>query len=197
MSIVLIRHGKTQGNLEGRYIGCRTDEGLCEAGMEELKGKQYPPVQRIYVSPLLRCLETARLIYPTLPLQIVPDFRECDFGDFEGKNYAELNGRADYQAWIDSNGVLPFPGGESQAELIARTVRAFDRLLPVFEEQDCAVIAHGGTLMAIMSAYAQPKRDYFFYQVKNGAGFVLNRDGTWRMGFEAASRFPAREKEQP
>ena len=33
MSVYLIRHGLTNGNLEGRYIGCRTDEPLCEIWM--------------------------------------------------------------------------------------------------------------------------------------------------------------------
>lgn len=183
MRTALIRHGKTQGNLEGRYIGCRTDEGLCPAGMKELREKmaekKYPPVQRVFASPMRRCLETARLLYPAVPLLIIPDFRECDFGDFEGRNYEELNGRPDYQAWIDSNGSLPFPHGESQAQATERIVGAFDRLLPALRALPCAVIAHGGTLMAIMSVYARPKRDYFSYQVKNGEGFLLDLDGAW------------------
>ena len=41
-----------------------------------------------------------------------PLLKECDFGDFENKNYKELSGNPDYQAWIDSGGALPFPGGE-------------------------------------------------------------------------------------
>lgn len=36
------------------------------------------------------------------------DFRECDFGIFEGKNYEELKENRDYQRWLDSGGVLPF-----------------------------------------------------------------------------------------
>ena len=45
--ILLIRHGKTAGNLEGRYIGSRTDESLCEAGILGLKEKEYPPASKI------------------------------------------------------------------------------------------------------------------------------------------------------
>ena len=180
MSVLLIRHGLTAGNLEGRYIGCRTDEGLCAVGIEALRQAAYPPVRRLLISPMRRCAETAALLYPGIAPEVVPDFRECDFGAFEGKNYAELNGRADYQAWIDSGGALPFPGGESRADFAARTVHAFDALLPALWDQDAAVIAHGGTLMAIMAAHATPVRDYFDYQVKNGAGFRLARDGCWR-----------------
>ena len=116
MKCVLIRHGKTAGNLAGRYIGCRTDEPLCPEGIAQLREGRYPAVERVFASPLRRCRETARLLYPAMEMEIVEDFRECDFGAFEGLSYADLNGRADYQAWLDSGGEAPFPGGESKAE---------------------------------------------------------------------------------
>ena len=128
MRWILIRHGKTRGNLEGRYVGCRTDEPLSPEGIEELKQRSYPRAEWVYVSPMSRCIETAEILYPGVPMEIVPDFRECDFGDFEGKNYAELNGRADYQAWIDSGGQMAFPGGESRLMLSTRTIKAFVEL---------------------------------------------------------------------
>ena len=71
MKWVLIRHGKTQGNLEHRYIGSQTDESLCPQGISELKEMHYPPVQRVFVSPMKRCLETAALLYPGIPAEIV------------------------------------------------------------------------------------------------------------------------------
>lgn len=114
--LILIRHGKTAGNLLGRYIGSRTDEPLCDEGREGLAGKQLPEVERLYVSPMKRCVETAEILWPGFDrkkMQKVTDLRECDFGDFENKNYKELSGNGDYQAWIDSNGTLPFPNGES------------------------------------------------------------------------------------
>lgn len=179
MTIALIRHGQTPGNAQGRYIGSRMDEGLSEAGRAALTGRSAPKARRVFVSPMRRALETARLLYPLLEPEIVADFRECDFGEFEGKNYAELNGRSDYQAWIDSGGQLRFPGGESREEFVERCVRAWDALRPTLKE-DCALIAHGGTIMAIMAHCARPQGDYYDFQVKNGEGFLLNEDGTYR-----------------
>lgn len=101
--LILIRHGKTAGNLLGRYIGSRTDEPLCDEGREGLAGKQLPEVERLYVSPMKRCVETAEILWPGFDrkkMQKVTDLRECDFGDFENKNYKELSGNGDYQAWI-------------------------------------------------------------------------------------------------
>ena len=179
MKWILIRHGQTQGNLEHRYIGCRTNEPLCPEGIASLQGKSYPPAAKVFVSPMKRCLETAVLLYPDVPTEVVEDFRECDFGDWDNKNYAELNGSADYQAWIDSGGEIPFPGGESRAEFAARCVRAFDELLTRNLQEDCAIIAHGGTIMAIMERYAHPCGAYYDFQVSNGCGFVLNIDGSY------------------
>lgn len=175
MKWILIRHGQTQGNREHRYIGSRTDEPLCPEGIAQAQNRQFPPVTRVFVSPMRRCLETAALLYPGVPPIVIDDFRECDFGDFENKNYAELNGRADYQAWIDSGGELPFPNGESRAQFAFRCVAAFMRIRQ--QEADCALIAHGGTLMAIMAQLAEPKGNYFDFQVANLDGFVLEEDG--------------------
>ena len=175
MKWILIRHGQTQGNQEHRYIGCRTDESLCAEGVAALQGKAYPSATMVFASPMKRCLETAALLYPGIPVEVVEDFRECDFGDFENKNYTGLNGNADYQAWIDSGGELPFPHGESRAQFAARCVAAFESIRE--QADDCAIVAHGGTIMAIMERFAMPHGTYFDYQLGNGCGFVLEENG--------------------
>ena len=98
----LIRHSITKGNLEKRYIGAKTDEPLCKAGYELLKEKHYPKVEKVIASPMKRCIETAQLLFPDTQIQIEESLRECDFGEFENKNYQELSQSKAYQAWIDS-----------------------------------------------------------------------------------------------
>ena len=187
--LILIRHGKTAGNLLGRYIGSRTDEPLCDEGREGLAGKQLPEVERLYVSPMKRCVETAEILWPEFDrknIQKVTDLRECDFGDFENKNYKELSGNGDYQAWIDSNGTLPFPNGESMDAFKSRCLEAFAQIVEEVSgaEQEwiasgktgmfrAGIVVHGGTIMAILEQYGYPKRAYFDYQVKNGCGYRL------------------------
>ena len=125
MQIVFIRHSMTAGNLERRYIGCRTDEPLCEAGISLAQQKTaeirqtFPMPEVVLTSPMRRCVQTAEILFPDTPREIVYGLQECDFGDFEGKNYAELSGDPAYQAWIDSGGTLAFPGGESRAAFFA------------------------------------------------------------------------------
>ena len=124
----LIRHGKTEGNKLSRYIGT-TDEPLCQEGTEFLHKMDYPKVQAVYVSPLKRCVQTAEILFPGEPVHIIEELAECDFGEFENKNYKELEGNPHYQEWIDSNGTLPFPGGESREGFKSRNLRGFDRVV--------------------------------------------------------------------
>ncbi|MDO4804032.1 MAG: histidine phosphatase family protein [Lachnospiraceae bacterium] len=155
MRLTFIRHGETKGNLEGRYVG-RTDEPLCDKGRENLLARkargEYPPEpQMVFVSPLQRCRQSAEIIYPNAEPFPVSEFVECDFGDFEMKNYDELSGDPAYQEWIDSGGTAPFPNGESMDQVKTRVLRGFYRALEQMGGKDACFVVHGGTIMAILS----------------------------------------------
>ncbi len=139
-TIILVRHGRTPGNIRRGYIGCRTDEDLAEAGRQELRryseAGRYPQADFLFLSPMKRCRQTAEIIWPGLidkqRYEIIENLRECDFGDFDGKSYSELNGVPDFQHWVDSNGMDPFPNGESPKDFQDRSAEAFLRALDLF-----------------------------------------------------------------
>lgn len=177
MRIVLIRHGRTNGNVQKRYIG-KTDESLCTEGISELTERGYPKTEIVISSPLKRCTETAEIIYPDKKTLVYENLRECDFGDFEGKNYSELNENEAYQRWIDSGGTLPFPNGESHEAFKQRCADAFEEA--VFNNcasESIAFVVHGGTIMAILEKFAVPKGGFYDFQVGNGCGFIAELDG--------------------
>ncbi len=129
----------------------------------------------VYVSPYLRAKQTADILFPGAKQVEIAEFAECRFGAFEYKNYAELNGNPDYQRFIDSGGTSAFPGGESRAEFTERVMRGFEKLLADVEESQSytiVVVAHGGTIMALMDQLSEPHKDYFDWQVKPGEGVV-------------------------
>ena len=184
MKIWMIRHGMTAGNQEQRYVGI-TDEPLCEEGRQQIQAKKQMRMQdndvvTVYVSPMRRCLETAKILFPSANQKVIEGLKECRFGEFEYRNYQELNGNPDYQAWIDSGGIIGFPGGENQDEFCSRVQNAFrqmvlEQMIPEAQE-DTAMVVHGGTIMAILSKWAVPHADYFHWQVKNGCGYVVSLD---------------------
>lgn len=178
MKVTFIRHGATKGNLEKRYIGI-TDEALCLQGkkelIEHLKKQQYPSAEKIIVSPMLRCRETAEIIYHKQEYHIWQDLKECDFGLFENKNYLELSGNMEYQNWIESNGTLAFPNGESIEEFKARCVKGFQECIKEFSGSHIVFIVHGGTIMAIFEKFAIPYKTYYDWSINNGNGYT----GEW------------------
>ena len=179
--LVLIRHGATESNKERRYLG-KTDEALSKEGIDELNKAKlagyYPKVRYVFSSPMKRCIQTAGILYPGKEPVIIPEWEEMDFGIFEGKNYIELQDNARYQEWINSNGTLPFPEGESREAFSRRCDIGFRRmtelLFDLMEQDSCeekavAAIVHGGTIMSLLSQYGGG--NYFDYQVSNGDGY--------------------------
>ena len=186
LKLILIRHGETQGNKLKRYIGKRTDEPLCPEAGNMLAQLAYPEVQAVYASPMIRCTQTAGILFPGKKLNIIDELAECDFGEFENKNYQELAGNANYQKWIDSNGMLPFPGGESREAFQARSVKIFEDLEQFwksngYQKQIAALVVHGGTIMSILEKVGIPNRSYYDFQAGNGEGYRLEgENGSYR-----------------
>lgn len=178
--LIFIRHGATAGNLQRRYIG-KTDEPLCAEGLQQLHAlrERRLTADKIFVSPMLRTRQTAEYLFPQLNYTSVADFRETDFGLFEGKTAQELSGNADYQAWVDGWCRGPIPEGESVDAFKKRCCDAFRRVMETIkDEESAAFVVHGGTIMAILEAFAQPHRDYYDYHIGNGAAiFCAYHDG--------------------
>ena len=176
--IHMIRHGLTQGNLDGKYIGV-TDQPLCREGVEELeelrREYEYPRVQKVYVSPLTRCLQTADILFPDIPAEPVADLKEYDFGLFEDKTMPELAGEPAFQAWTAGGMADPPPGGEDRFEFDKRIKRGFAAVLGDMMKNkifDAALVTHGGILMGLLAAYGYPRRKPLDWRIDNGKGYT-------------------------
>lgn len=173
MKVILIRHGMTEGNKQKRYAGSMTDEPLCKEGIEVLKGINYPKTDKIFVSPMKRCIETADTIFPDCEKTIIEDLREINFGIFENKNHQELDGDTEYQKWLDSMGLSKIPEGESFDELKARSSAALLKAVKEAEDaKSIAIVSHGGTIMALLSALGD--YNYFDHIADNGRGYICD-----------------------
>lgn len=188
INLTLIRHGKTPSNLEHRYLGV-TEEALSGEGRKQLEILAEKDILKkpwlLFISPMLRCQESAGILFPGRKAYPIEEWREMNFGAYEGKNYEDLKNDSYYQKWIDSNGTLPFPEGESQQEYIKRCHRGLLTATKIIEEKiarevaenqmtesqhrNITAVVHGGTIMALLHILAGG--NYFDYQVKNGGGY--------------------------
>lgn len=175
LKVIMIRHGKTYGNGLGRYIGT-TDEPLLPEEEKALGHYAFGPMDQVFASPLKRCVQTAGILFPGQKPLLIPELAECDFGEFENKNYQELSDNPNYQKWVDSGGTIGFPGGENMREFQKRCLIGMEQVVALACEnqwEEVAMVVHGGTIMSILDAYGFPKQDYFSWHVNNGEGYRI------------------------
>ena len=182
MEVYLLRHGRTAGNRERRYIGGRTDEPLCEEGIRaaEASGK-FPDVKTVYISPMTRARQTAEILFPEAELRVLEGLREMDFGVFEGRSPDEMENDPVYREWVDNMCGGLCPGGEDLDDFKDRAAAAF---LTALEEARAGgadrlvILAHGGTIMSVMNRFAHPDMGYYAWYADNCRGWRASLDTT-------------------
>ena len=186
MRILFIRHGQTQLNAEGRWLGS-TDAPLSDFGKEILIERKeiftkYKPIDKLYCSPMKRCLETADIYFydiDTSKKEIIKDLRERSFGDFEGKNHEELKDNPFYKKFFKTNWQSNVPNGESSEDFFKRTEDSYLYIINDMKKNNLsytAVVTHGGVIMSIFSRYDNKKLEFYDYLLKNGGAYYTEID---------------------
>jgi len=174
-AFLLIRHAKTEENLQRRYAS-ELDVPLCDTGVKEAaalaQSGVLPPVDALFCAPALRCLKTAEILFPDIPVEICA-FAEINFGIFAGKSADDLRHDNDYKKWLAANCTGDISGGDSVTAFKQRSRAEFLRIAEI-NAKTAALIIHGGNIMAIMESLAVPKKDFFEYRTPN-CGFFLCR----------------------
>lgn len=189
--LVLVRHGETEWNREGRIQGYHADSPLTANGQaqarrlaERLANENF---RVLHSSDAGRARQTAVPIAAALDLDIVFDaaLRERSYGEFEGWTYADLE-RAHPDAYrrfrSRDPGYAP-PGGESGAQFRERIVAALERVAKAAGGRQAAVVTHGGVLGVayrhITGTGPDSKREYSLHNAS------INRirvsDGCWSL----------------
>ncbi len=149
VKLLVIRHGKTDWNLQKRIQG-RTDIPLSDLGRRELAQMRLPTeFGKFYwtSSPLKRTRETAELL-GARDLKVEPALIEMHWGEWEGETLSDL--RAKYGAefkYNEARGInMTPPGGESPADVVARLKPWLQGL-----EADTIAVTHKGVIRALKS----------------------------------------------
>lgn len=176
--IYLLRHGLTDANEKGLYIG-RTDMPLSPSGLTHLltmkKDGGYPKASRFFTSPLTRCRQTLEVLYPGCKPELVPGLAECSFGEWEGRSAAQLKTDDRFQQWIMGNS-QDIPGGETAHDFQTRVMTAFESVVNGLihsGDTEAVICTHGGVVMMIMAAYALPHKPVQTWMGQDGGGFAL------------------------
>jgi probable phosphoglycerate mutase len=149
--LVLVRHGETALNAQGRYTG-RGEVPLSAAGRAQAEALArrvaglVPAVAAVVSSPLERCTATAAAIAAAAggaPVETSADLIECDFGEWEGHTFAEVRAQwpDEVDAWLASTSVAP-PGGEALQQVATRVRRAAASLREAYPAAAVVVVTH-------------------------------------------------------
>lgn len=156
--IHLLRHGSTDENLQGKFIGS-SDVPISEIGKEEV-GKLSSAISemnpnRVLCSPLKRCRQT----YESLndegcdlpPCEMESDLREIDFGSWEGLSFKEIASAFPEQtkSWSTFDKNFSFPAGEGLESFLNRMDKLSGQLAEM-EDEVCLLITHGGVIRHLL-----------------------------------------------
>ena len=194
-SLILLRHGQSQWNLENRFTGWK-DVPLTTKGIEEankaglLITENNIKIDIIFSSILQRANKTAELAlkekdfaYLWKDNQLImtksKNLNERDYGDLVGLNKEETSqkfGKEQVHIWRRSYDVSP-PGGESLKNVVDRVGPYFEKFIQphLFGDKNVIIVAHGNSLRAIMIKIGLYKPEEISkIELPTGSPFVVN-----------------------
>lgn len=187
---IIVRHGETTWNKEGRYQG-QQDTPLSERGREQggraARALKDIPIHAVYASPLRRSYETAEMCarYHHLPVQQEPRLLEINHGAWEGRlareveeQYPEL-----LRQWHTTVTDVRMPGGETLAEVQQRAMAAIYDIAVRHDGQTVLIAGHDAVNKAVLCRCLDMPLDHFwFIKQDNTCINVLEyQDGRFRI----------------
>lgn len=204
--IHLIRHGLTQHNIDGIYSG-RNDTPLCEEGKNQLlqmkEEYEYPHADFVFTSPLERCKESAKILYPDINPIEIDGLTEYNFGEFEGYNAEYLHEKQPlFDRWIKGEKNIKPPFGESNEEFAERVCTCFVKIIDGILKtgsDNVAIITHSGVISTLMANFAIPEGSVSEWLTPSGCGYTLYLSHfLWMSGhkLEAVKQIPSEPEEE-
>ena len=155
--VVIIRHGQSQGNAEGRFGG-HTDTPLSPRGRKQAhataRALASEKFSAIYSSDLPRAIETASPLAKLVgvPLETTDALRERSVGVMEGLTFEEAAEQhpEQYQALLRRDFEHVLAGGESYRQTLDRASRQLDEAIEQHKGGRIALFAHTGTICILI-----------------------------------------------
>lgn len=188
--IILIRHGETTWNTEGRYQG-QVDTPLSPRGIQQGKAAAEAlrdiPIDAAIASPLSRACTTCRFSAELHGLPVSTDDRltEIAHGDWEGIYAHDIEARypEEFRLWHTRPDLVQMPGGENLEDVRKRVRAAFDDIAGQYEGKTVLIAAHDAVNKAILcDLMGLPLSSFWQIKQDNACINILEySSGLWRL----------------
>ncbi len=194
--LILVRHGETVGESALRLYG-RTDIEMSDLGRRQMAAVRdaLADIEFAYAasSPLRRSREAARIVIGErkTTVDIVGDFTEIDFGQWEGWSLAEAAEKdpENHCEWRKSGVEFRFPGGDMKREFFQRVACTAVEIFGQAPRPALAVL-HKGVIKGILAGLlGKPVADFTEYKIELGSIHRLTLSQTgWNLISENETR---------
>lgn len=190
LEIYFYRHGITECNEKGLFAGV-IDPEVCEAGWKNLhflkEHYEFPEVDHVYASPLIRTQQTASVYFPDQKPTIIEGLHEQDFGVTEGKKAVDIFEVPELaHAWHKQKPDYGFEAGETMLEAKLRIMSAITHIIQNAKEngyKKIAIVSHGQILnLFTAQCFITEESAEAFSLTPNGMGFEACVD--WDLWFQ-------------
>jgi 2,3-bisphosphoglycerate-dependent phosphoglycerate mutase len=181
-----MRHGLAENNVSRTLVGRHIESHLTPQGRQQVADTAMQlksiPIDKVYVSPVIRAIETAQIICKTLGMDYEIDERlyEIELGKLVGMNYEEVTTKygdlflrfyAEHDPVLDSFGVEPF------AEVKQRVKSLLDDSLKKHEDRNVLMVTHLDPIKAALAALLDLKPEALYrWHIRNASLTILKHE---------------------
>jgi 2,3-bisphosphoglycerate-dependent phosphoglycerate mutase len=183
---ILMRHGQADNNVKRILVGRHIESHLTEYGKKQVadtaKYLKNIPIQKVYVSPVIRTIETAKIVCKILELDYQIDERlyEIELGKLVGMNFEEIVqkfGNLFLKFYADNDSTLIRYGVESFCSVKLRIRHLLDEVMKNYQDKNVLLITHLDPIKAALSTLLDLNpRALYNWHIQNASLTILKHE---------------------
>ena len=184
--IVFVRHGEADNNVKRMLVGRHIESHLTESGIQQAKDTgqhlRKMKIDRVYVSPVTRAIETAKIICEINQLEYQTDERlyEIELGDLVGMNYDEViekHGNLFLKFYTGDDPILDSYGIESFSAVKKRIRNLLDESMKNYRDKNLLFVTHLDPIKAAVSLMlGLAPESLYGWHIRNASMTILKHE---------------------
>ena len=183
---IFMRHGQADNNVNRILVGRYIESHLTEYGKQQVadtsKYLKNVPIEKVYVSPVTRTVETAKIVCKLLGMSYEIDERlyEIELGKLVGMHFEEIihkHGNLFLKFYNEDDAILARYGVESFASVKSRVKHLLDEIIKIQQDKNVLLITHLDPIKAAISILLDLKAEALYrWHIRNASLTILKHE---------------------